>query len=56
MAILLVLEGLLPFLNPTGTRRMFAQLAQLGSRELRLAGGISMALGLLLLFLVRHSN
>ena len=56
VALLLVLEGLLPFLNPDGTRRMFAQLAQLASRELRVAGLISMLLGLLLLFFVRHHN
>lgn len=56
LAILLVLEGLLPFLNPAGTRRMFAQLAELAARELRVAGFISMALGLLLLFFVRHTN
>lgn len=53
LAILLVLEGLLPFLNPAATRRVFSQLAQLASRELRIAGFISMALGLLLLFFVR---
>ena len=53
LAILLVLEGLLPFLNPAATRRVFAQLAQLASRELRVAGFISMTLGLVLLFFVR---
>jgi uncharacterized protein len=53
LAILLVLEGLLPFLNPAGTRRVFAQLAQLAERELRVAGLVSMLAGLLLLFFVR---
>jgi uncharacterized protein len=56
LAILLVLEGLLPFLNPGATRRVFAQLAMLGSTELRVAGCASMVLGMLLLFYVRSST
>jgi uncharacterized protein YjeT (DUF2065 family) len=53
LALLLVLEGLLPFLNPAATRRVFAQLAQLAERELRIAGFVSMLAGLVLLFIVR---
>jgi uncharacterized protein len=53
LGLLLVLEGLLPFLNPNGTRRVFARLALLASNELRTAGFVSMALGMLVLFLVR---
>ncbi len=56
VAILLVLEGLLPFLNPAGTRRVFMQLAQMADRELRMAGFVSMGLGLVLLFFVRSGN
>jgi uncharacterized protein YjeT (DUF2065 family) len=53
IAILLVLEGVLPFLNPAATKRVFAQLAQLAERELRVAGLVSMVAGLVLLFIVR---
>ena len=53
LAILLVLEGLLPFLNPGATRRVMAQLSQMGERELRVAGLVSVLAGLLLLFFVR---
>jgi uncharacterized protein YjeT (DUF2065 family) len=56
LAILLVLEGLLPFLNPGATRRLFAQLAMLGSTELRVAGCASIVLGMMLLFYVRSST
>ena len=56
VAILLVLEGLLPFLNPGGTRRVFSQLAQMADRALRVAGFVSMGLGLVLLFFVRSGN
>ena len=53
VSILLVLEGLLPFLNPSVTRRVFEQLARMSERELRVAGLISMLAGLVLLFFVR---
>jgi uncharacterized protein YjeT (DUF2065 family) len=53
VSILLVLEGLLPFLNPSATRRVFEQLARMSGRELRVAGLISMLAGLVLLFFVR---
>jgi uncharacterized protein YjeT (DUF2065 family) len=53
LAFLLVLEGLLPFLNPAATRRVMAQLSQMGERELRIAGLVSVIAGLLLLFFVR---
>lgn len=53
LAILLVVEGLFPFLNPGRARRSFEQLARLGEGELRIAGLVSMVLGLGLLFLVR---
>jgi uncharacterized protein len=53
LAILLVLEGVLPFLNPAATKRVFAQLAALAERELRVAGLVSMVAGLVLLFFVR---
>jgi uncharacterized protein YjeT (DUF2065 family) len=53
VSILLVLEGLLPFLNPSATRRVFEQLARMSERELRVAGLISMLVGLVLLFFVR---
>jgi uncharacterized protein YjeT (DUF2065 family) len=53
LAILLVLEGLLPFLNPGGAKRVFAKLANLADSELRIAGTVSVCIGLLVLFLVR---
>lgn len=53
LSILLVLEGLLPFLNPGGTRRVFEQLSRMSERELRSAGLISMIAGLVLIFFVR---
>ncbi|HWL61286.1 MAG TPA: DUF2065 domain-containing protein [Steroidobacteraceae bacterium] len=53
LALMLVLEGLLPFLNPGGWRRMVTRLAGNSDRELRIGALVCMALGLLLLFFVR---
>lgn len=47
LAIVLVLEGLLPFVSPAGWRRMFAQILQLGDGQIRFFGLCSIVLGLL---------
>jgi uncharacterized protein len=53
LALLLVLEGLLPFLNPAASKSLFAQLAQIEPSKLRVAGLCSMAVGLVILFFAR---
>jgi uncharacterized protein YjeT (DUF2065 family) len=52
-ALVLVLEGIMPFVNPEGLRRMFALAMQLDNATLRFIGLSSMCLGLILLYLVR---
>ncbi len=49
-ALVLVIEGLLPFLSPKGWRRMFEQLLKLQDGQIRFFGLISIGLGLLLLW------
>ncbi len=56
VALLLVIEGLLPFLNPQGLRRTLEQLRLLDDRALRLIGLASMVLGAVLLYWVRHGG
>ncbi len=51
--LMLVLEGIVPFLNPRGLRQTLLQMAQLEDRILRFAGVVSMALGLLVLYFFR---
>lgn len=51
--LMLVLEGILPFLNPHALRQTLLQMAQLEDRILRFAGLVSMALGLLVLYFFR---
>ncbi len=53
LALVLVIEGLIPFLNPSGLRRALAMLAQMNDNTLRFAGLTSMILGILLLNLIR---
>jgi hypothetical protein len=50
--LLLVLEGILPFLCPRLWREAAAQLARLSDRRLRLMGLTSMLLGTALLYLL----
>jgi uncharacterized protein YjeT (DUF2065 family) len=53
-ALLLVLEGLLPFASPELLRRLMLQAAQASDRGLRASGLVSMLIGLFLLYLARH--
>jgi hypothetical protein len=53
LALMLVIEGIIPFLNPGFLRRMLVTAAQLDDRSLRVAGLASMLGGLVMLYLVR---
>ena len=50
LALVLVLEGLLPFLSPRGWRSTFQKLLTLQDGQLRFFGLCSIVLGLLLLW------
>jgi len=52
LALLLVLEGIWPFLSPQGMRRMMLTLVQQDDRALRISGLISMIAGVVLLYFV----
>ena len=53
LALMLVFEGLLPFLSPTAWRRMFERALKLSDGQIRFMGLSSMLVGLLLLLLWR---
>jgi uncharacterized protein YjeT (DUF2065 family) len=53
LALVLVIEGILPFVGPGRYRQMVAQIVRLGDNQLRTFGLASMIVGLVLLFLVR---
>jgi uncharacterized protein YjeT (DUF2065 family) len=50
LALVLVIEGLFPFLSPTGWRRMFAQILQLNDGQIRFFGICSILAGVFLLW------
>ena len=52
LGLVLVLEGLFPFVSPGGWRRTFLRLLQLQDGQLRFFGLCSVLLGLLLLWLL----
>lgn len=56
LALLLVLEGLMPAINPGGWRRMFEQLLRLSDQQVRTIGLISMVAGLIMLWLLQMGD
>lgn len=51
LALLLILEGLFPFLNPMGFRRVLQMMANMDDQSLRTGSLVSMVLGVILLYL-----
>ncbi len=52
LALVLVIEGLLPFISPKGWRGMFKQALKLGDGQIRFFGLCSILAGLALLVLM----
>jgi len=52
LALVMVIEGILPFLNPASWREMMRAAAELDDRTLRLIGLGSMLAGVSVLYLV----
>ena len=50
LALVLIFEGLFPFLSPTGWRRMFTQLLQLSDGQIRFFALLSLISGMLLIW------
>lgn len=53
LALVFVIEGIMPFCNPPGLRKMFILISGMDDSKLRFIGLTSMVSGLLLLYLVR---
>jgi uncharacterized protein YjeT (DUF2065 family) len=53
LALMLVLEGVLPFLAPNLWRDTFRRITQMSDGQIRFVGLSSMLVGLLLLFWIR---
>ena len=53
IALVLVIEGMVPFVGPRKYRQIVAQMSQLSDSHLRTVGLVVMIAGLVLLFVVR---
>lgn len=53
MALVLIIEGMLPFVSPRKYREMVAEIARLADNHVRTIGLVLMIAGLVTLFLVR---
>ncbi len=54
VALVLVIEGLMPFANPKGWRKTLQWIGQMSDRSIRLIGLTSMICGAVFLYLLRH--
>lgn len=54
LALVLVIEGLLPFISPDSYKSAVSQLLQMPSGNLRFVGLGSMVAGAVLLYVVQH--
>lgn len=52
-ALILVIEGMLPFINPAAMRRALLSLARMDDHALRFAGLTSMIAGVAVLYFIR---
>jgi len=52
VALMLVLEGMLPFLSPQTWREAFKKMAEINDNQIRFIGLTSMLIGLALLLIV----
>jgi uncharacterized protein YjeT (DUF2065 family) len=52
-ALVLVIEGILPFVGPSRYRQLVAQIVRLSDNQLRTFGLSAMIVGVVLLFIVR---
>ncbi len=53
LALVLVIEGMLPFISPRRYREVVAEIARLRDNQIRTVGLVVMIAGLVTLFLVR---
>jgi uncharacterized protein len=54
LALVMVIEGIVPFVSPQAMRRMLEKVARIDDRALRLSGLFSMICGVIMLYIVRQ--
>ena len=53
IALVFILEGIMPFVNPNWIKRVFLTASQMDNTSLRFIGVSSMLVGMVLLYIVR---
>ncbi|HIF17574.1 MAG TPA: DUF2065 domain-containing protein [Cycloclasticus sp.] len=53
IALVLILEGIIPFMSPDALRKTYQRLTEMDDRTVRMSGLVSMIAGVVLLTLVR---
>lgn len=54
LALVLVIEGLFPFLSPAGFRKKMLAMLDMDDGQIRVASLVSMIVGLVLLYFIRQ--
>lgn len=54
LALVMVIEGLLPAISPRGYRKAMLSMAQMDSRSIRITGLVTMIAGALFLYLLKN--
>jgi hypothetical protein len=54
IALMLVLEGLLPFMSPAGFRRAMLAMTEMSDSQIRFAGLSTMLVGVVLLYFIKN--
>lgn len=53
MALVLILEGIVPFMSPDALRKTYQRLVEMDDKTIRMSGLLSMIAGVILLTIVR---
>ncbi|MAJ91382.1 MAG: DUF2065 domain-containing protein [Legionellales bacterium] len=53
IALVFIFEGLMPFLNPEGIRKVFYMASQISNQKLRFLGITSILFGIFILYIAR---
>ena len=54
LALVLIIEGMLPFVSPKRYRKLISEISQLDDIYIRTVGFVIMIIGLIVLFFIRH--
>lgn len=54
LSLVMVIEGIMPFVSPHSLRNMLEKVTRIDDRTLRMTGLASMIFGVIMLYVVRH--